>query len=524
MNHIKSLHIEGFKKFVRFDVLFNEHMNILVGENEAGKSTILESINIVLNQQYRNADKSILKDLLNERMVSSFSNEPSVRNLPYILIELQLELNHKGKNSEYFFGENNLARTASFGITFECRFDEELGSDLDEEINEGKIPYEYYALRWNTFAGLPYQPIKRSLNFLAIDPSSSDSNPSFNYFSRALFSSIYDERTRMGAKNSFRDRLSAAFAEVNLPAISAQRKFGINDKKVILESILSVYEGTIALENRGRGMEHLIKTQIALDRQRNNLDVILMEEPENHLCHSSLRKMLQEIASRQTGSQIIIATHSNMIASSLNLNNVLWITRDKAESLRCVDTEVANFFVKAADNSFLQLLLSNKVILVEGTTEYLLFPHIYTQVTRRTMEIDGISIISCNGISYKHYLEIGQAIGKKIAVLTDNDRNQGRIDDAIAYNTRNDKQHVFIGRDVADWTWEVCFYTLNRTKLDSMIHLQLGAKYPVRGIECDPVLGKMLNNKVDTAYQMLISNEIFEIPQYVKDAIAWLNE
>ena len=37
MNYIKSLHIEGFKKFTSLDVEFNEHMNILVGENEAGK-------------------------------------------------------------------------------------------------------------------------------------------------------------------------------------------------------------------------------------------------------------------------------------------------------------------------------------------------------------------------------------------------------------------------------------------------------------------------------------------------------
>lgn len=36
-------------------------MNILVGENEAGKSTILDAIKTVLNQQYRNADKSIFQ-------------------------------------------------------------------------------------------------------------------------------------------------------------------------------------------------------------------------------------------------------------------------------------------------------------------------------------------------------------------------------------------------------------------------------------------------------------------------------
>ena len=52
LNYIKSLHIDGFKKFISLDVQFNEHMNILVGENEAGKSTLLDALKTVLNQQY----------------------------------------------------------------------------------------------------------------------------------------------------------------------------------------------------------------------------------------------------------------------------------------------------------------------------------------------------------------------------------------------------------------------------------------------------------------------------------------
>lgn len=72
LNYIKSLHIEGFKKFATLDVQFNEHMNILVGENEAGKSTILDAIKTVLNQQYRNVDKSVLRDLFNTQIVAAF--------------------------------------------------------------------------------------------------------------------------------------------------------------------------------------------------------------------------------------------------------------------------------------------------------------------------------------------------------------------------------------------------------------------------------------------------------------------
>ena len=92
MNYIKTLHIEGFKKFSTLDVQLNEHMNIFVGENEAGKSTILEAIKIVINQQYRNSDKSILKELFNTQMVQTFLANPSVQSLPCILIELELNI------------------------------------------------------------------------------------------------------------------------------------------------------------------------------------------------------------------------------------------------------------------------------------------------------------------------------------------------------------------------------------------------------------------------------------------------
>ena len=144
MNHIESLYIIGFKKFSEIQIDFNEQMNILVGENESGKSTVFNAIKIVLNQQYRNADKSVLKELLNLQMVEQFLANPELSNLPYIRIEIVLNLNPKTKNAEFFYGENNSSKNELFGITFECKFNEELGSGLVKEIEAGKIPYEYY--------------------------------------------------------------------------------------------------------------------------------------------------------------------------------------------------------------------------------------------------------------------------------------------------------------------------------------------------------------------------------------------
>lgn len=526
MNYIKALHIEGFKKFASLDVQFNEHMNILVGENEAGKSTILDAIKTVLNQQYKNTDKSVLRDLFNTQIVAAFKAEPSVKTLPRIYIEVELSLDLQQKNAPYFYGEvygKKKQQSEKFGIRFECKYDEELGAGMEQSIQEGKIPYEYYTLSWTTFANRPYQMMKRPLNFLSIDTTSSAAAQSFNYFNRTLFTSRYDDTTKAKAKNEFRDKLIEAFDNLGLPALSENQKFGVDSKKVVLETVLSIYEDSIALENRGSGMESLIKTQIALDRV-NGLDVILMEEPENHLSFSNLRQMLQQISEQQENSQIIVATHNNMIASRLNLNNVLWITENGVKSLSGVDDDVANFFVRADDNAFLQLLLSKKVFLVEGATEFLLLPMFYQQVTGHTIEEDGISVISCNGISYKRYLEIAKATDKRIAVVTDNDEKAHKITEAVSFNKVNDLQHLFMGATVDEWTWEACIYKENKAILDGMIDVQAGAAYKFHDKDYGAVLGKMLNNKVDIAYQMLTSGKIFTVPQYIKDAIEWLKE
>lgn len=362
-----------------------------------------------------------------------------------------------------------------------------------------------------------------NISDLFIDTSETSKSSAFNYFNRSLFSNLYSNDTKLKAKNAFREKLSTSFEDVNLPDIDDRRRFGIDNKKVVLESVVSVYEDSIPLENKGSGMESLVKTQIALNRE-DNLDTILIEEPENHLCFTNLKQMLQQIMDHEEDSQIILTTHSNMIASRLNLRNVIWIAENHYLSLKNVEPQTSIFFEKADDNEFLQLLLSKKAILVEGATEYLLLPKFYEKKTGRTVENDGISIISCNGISYKRYLEIAEETGKRIAVITDNDHEQTKIDDANEFNQHNEKQHVFMGATMEDWTWEACIYNCNKEKLHNMIQVQDGAEYLFHRTNYGQVLGKMLNNKVDTAYQMLISEEDFVIPRYVEEAIEWLNE
>lgn len=51
--HVKSIKLINFKKFRDELLEFNDDVNIFVGDNNAGKSTILEALEIVLNYNHR---------------------------------------------------------------------------------------------------------------------------------------------------------------------------------------------------------------------------------------------------------------------------------------------------------------------------------------------------------------------------------------------------------------------------------------------------------------------------------------
>ena len=329
--------------------------------------------------------------------------------------------------------------------------------------------------------------------------------------------------------------MSSLFKELPLPKLNNNRTFDINHKKIILENIISILEDNIPLENKGSGMENLIKTQIALDKSNSKLDVIMIEEPENHLCYTNLQQMLSTINSYSKDSQLIITTHNSMIASRLDLQNILWIetNTNQTSKLDNIDPKTAQFFIKLDNNNLLHLLLSKKTILVEGPTEYLLLPYFYKKIYKRTLAQDGITLITCGGISYKRYFDITKNTNIKIAVITDNDEKDTNLSYMNEHNSQSISQKIFMDNDLKNFTWEVALYNCNEQnpdlekcagKIDPTADYKFNnIIYGTKG-KNKPILGKMLNNNVETAYNILQYEANLQIPNYVKDAFEWIKE
>lgn len=203
------------------------------------------------------------------------------------------------------------------------------------------------------------------------------------------------------------------------------------------------------------------------------------------------------------------------------------------QSLRDIKKETACFFEKLPSNSFLTLLLSKKIILVEGPTEYLLLPKLYQRTNNSSIEKDEVNIISCNGISYQRYLDIAEKTDKKLLVLTDNDKKLKKIQEKR--KTTGKSQRVYMSDDIEEWTWEVCLYKLNKIVLDRLFENRIKttkAEDEANVVEDDlsdgknsPILQWMLEHKSEAAYAMsFLQYDEIEVPQYIQEALRWIKE
>jgi predicted ATP-dependent endonuclease of OLD family len=286
-----------------------------------------------------------------------------------------------------------------------------------------------------------------------------------------------------------------------------------------LESDLTISEDGITIENKGKGRQCFIKTEFALKKpgRDKNIDILLLEEPENHLSHVNMKKLILKI--RETvDKQLFIATHNNLISARLDLRRCILLNSNSVQPVLLSDVPepTADFFMKAPDNNILELILSKKVILVEGHAEYILIEAFYKLLTNSALEDSDIHVISVGGTSFKRYLDLAKLMKIKTAVVRDNDENyqQNCIDRYADYSC--DHIRVFSDEDNARSTFEICLYADNKKICDELFEKQRKTL---------SVQDYMLNNKAEAAFSLLKKNDSrLNTPPYIVEAIGWIKE
>ena len=280
---------------------------------------------------------------------------------------------------------------------------------------------------------------------------------------------------------------------------------------------LVILKDGIPIVDRGKGEQCFIKTNFVLQKyeKKRSLDALLLEEPENHLSHTNMKRLVNRLADA-TGTQLFITTHSSHICARLDLRHAFLLGSGHAGCLKDLSEPTANFFMKAPDNNALELALSERVILVEGDAEFILIEHFYKQKTDCFPQEEKVHIISIGGTSFKRYLELGKLLNIKIAAIRDNDGNYQQNCETNFTGYLYESGKIFADPVSDRSTFEICLYNDNKKACDDLFSSSRKTL---------SVQDYMLKNKADVAFELL-TNKADELiaPQYIQEAIEWIRE
>ncbi|MCG7961967.1 MAG: AAA family ATPase [Candidatus Thiodiazotropha taylori] len=521
MSYIKKVKLQNFKKFTSFETELDPSLNILVGENEAGKSSILSAINLVLSGSRHQVETIGLDKLFNVDVIDNFlSSDKNYEDLPVLYAELYLD----EQNNPDLKGNNNSNREYCDGMILECLPDDSLSTEIKEilEQEQSNFPYEYYAIRFLTFSGEVYSNYKKYVRHILLDHSQMSEEYATKEYIQDMYSAyVENEAEKNKHQNEYRN-LKTQYTAQQLADINQRvddYSFSLrNDRKSNLFTDLTLVQESIPIDSKGRGNQCFIKTEFALRKAegaKNKIDIALIEEPENHLSHINMKKLIGKI-DEADDKQLIVATHSNLISARLDLRNLILLHTNSINPILLseLSEETAKFFIKAPNHGILDFILSKKVLLVEGNAEYILMEKMYEQETGGKLEDSDIHVFSVGGTSFKRYLDIAILLDMKVAVLRDNDGDLQKNCVEAYEGYIGDNIQVFSDVNDARYTFEVCIYQDNTEKCDELFTT------PKRQV---PIQQYMLDNKTDSAYGLLVDDGEINIPQYIKDTLLWLS-
>lgn len=427
-----SLEIKNFRNFENIKIQL-DNRNVCFGLNDVGKSNLMYALRMLLDKDVRKnncvesdyyqhnisnpiemvlgLDLSDEDNLDTEKLRAKIKgNMLSSENILYIKLIANYNETELSGNPELFWGGdlNNLFPMNSKGISY----------DIDAVFNVVYI--DSYVDMYKLFAKNAKRLISCTENdktaLEKIDKSIKELNENI-----AILSGVQNLETE----------ISNRIKQYRSEKIEVQIKSEIAVKELFSNIIpyLKAVDDDNLYPTAGDGSKKLIAYAlfdiIATNIKESKINLFFVEEPENHL-HKSIQVALSKILFNNDGYEyLFVTTHSSYILHEMDDVNLIRLYKD------CRNECFAHSVVyklptqyqdlkKVLNERFTEALFVNKVLLVEGISEKLLFNRIL-QYLNPSYEAQGGFILVVDGIGFSIYYDFLTKLGIKVFVKTDND-------------------------------------------------------------------------------------------------------
>ncbi|MBC1340679.1 AAA family ATPase [Listeria welshimeri] len=467
--YLSSLKLRNFRSFgsASHEIKFNKGLTVLVGENDSGKSAILDAIRIVLGTTdfswYRINDYDFYNEdsSLEIEISCKFTDLSSIEASAF-LEYLTYEDDDKGK------------KIPSLYLNWKCKYMQSfkpprpVSSMTTGKNGDGPVlsPESREILRVTYLRALrdAYSDMQSGRNSRlsqvvqnvpAISEGEADLEEGvelnelslvgiFNLSNKLLaeypaLKTVKNQMTDI-LKNQMLldgDNLATRFEVTGSDTADAKKLTSLLEK---LD--LTIDKDTASLKGiPGLGTSNIMSMACELLLRRSSQEacqLLLIEEPEAHIHAQRQMKLVKSLQreAEANSQQIILTTHSPLLASAVKLENIILIKNGNAYPLSKSETSLDEndyiFLERYLDATKANLFFARNVMIVEGPGEALLLPTLSRLLNRDFVDF-GVSLVDVRSTGLRRYSKIFQRKNKdnsqysddwlniKVACITDRD-------------------------------------------------------------------------------------------------------
>ncbi len=569
--YLKSLHIKNFRGIKETTIQWHKGVNVLVGENNAGKTAVLDALRLCL------AFGDSQRDIWVRREDYHSSADGVIADV------IQFDLSWADPTDEekgVFVDLLTLPANGEAELRFHVRF------EYDQERDRPKRP-----VYWGgELEGQPISPevleLFEHVYLGALRDATRDLAPGRgNELSRLFLKLASKEKGREKLAKEINDQIRAIprwrrFLDRGKIRINSHlTEISFHDSPQIVEidfvesQFSRIVEGlrlqvpgpAIAADvpsffnigQNGLGYNNLIYAATVFgdllkrrERSRFASISLIIEEPEAHL-HPQLQNVifayLEKIASREI--QVFVSSHSPTITAKTVLDSVIVLRSDKGQvtSTPVSGIELTDhhkhLLQRFLDVTKCQLFFAKSVVLVEGISEALLLP-CFAKALGADYELDrcGVEVVNIGGVAFEPFVRlfnsvtIDRRLEVRCAVITDDDRCDTSGNGSGEISSRAAKAKALEGGllkvALARNNFEYELYMSNKDLVKATyqeLHPQTDLAFSGTPEEIAVQFADKVSARRDKAvFAQLLAAKIrkgqpleLNVPEYIRDAIRW---
>lgn len=423
--------IKNFRNFEKIELNLS-NKNIFFGLNDVGKTNFLFALRYVFDKDIRKLnlldsdfhDKQLDKPI--EIIVTLDISDIKDSDCEKLRAQLKgaLQSNH---NKVYIklFAEYNKSELIALPILY-------WGGDLNnlQEMKQRgylyEIDYVFSVIYIDSYVDL-YSLFKKNVNQLIKNENEDDKMVLTNI--QKTVDDLNGHISSLSGIREFENRLTPEYQKFHDEDITVSIKSEIAVKGLYSNIIPYIKQNNdenlypTAGEGRKKLLAYSIFDILADEYAEKKITLFLIEEPENHL-HKSMQIALSQILFTDSKYvYLFVTTHSPFVLYEMDNVNLVRIFSDRKINGISTFYKVPENYEKARkmlNRGLSEAIFANKVLLVEGPSEYMLFSKVLS-IVHPFFESDGVYILPVDGVGFSMYFDILDKLKIINVIKTDND-------------------------------------------------------------------------------------------------------